>query len=68
VIAKDRPAAPYDLYDGFIRDTDTDNLFTSCGFGIRFMLQTVQRINSRVNFAFGEGDKDGVYVSIREAF
>ena len=68
MIGKDRPAAPNDLYDGSIRDTNTDNLFTSCGFGIRFMLQTVQRINFRVDFAFGEGDNDGVYVSIKEAF
>ena len=57
-----------DLYDGSIRDTDTDNLFTSGGFGIRYMLQTVQSINFRVDFAFGEGDNDGVYVSIKEAF
>ena len=57
-----------DLYDGSIRNTDTDNLFTSGGFGIRYMLQTVQRINFRVDFAFGEGDNDGVYVSIKEAF
>ena len=46
----------------------TDKLYKSIGFGLRYTLQEAQRIRFRVDFAFGDDDNDGFYVSLREAF
>ncbi len=56
------------LYDGGIGNVDSDNIFYSGGVGIRYVLQEANRVNFRVDFAVGEDDEDGFYVSISEAF
>jgi outer membrane protein assembly factor BamA len=56
------------LYDGSVADIDTDNIFLSRGVGIRYALHAENKVNFRVDFAWGEDDQDGVYVSVSEAF
>ena len=56
-----------------LRDDDlealiTEDFYYSVGAGIRFMLNTDQKINFRVDAAVGNGDNKGIYVGIREAF
>jgi outer membrane protein assembly factor BamA len=56
------------LYDGGIDNIDSDSVFFSGGVGIRYVLHEENRVNFRVDFAVGEEDEDGLYVSISEAF
>lgn len=53
------------LYDGGI---DEGENFSSGGVGVRLRLHQANRVNLRVDFAWGENDEDGFYVSLREAF
>jgi outer membrane protein assembly factor BamA len=55
------------LYDGDIKDIESDNLYGSYGLGIRYALLEEQRVNLRLDVAKGDGD-DAIYISIREAF
>lgn len=56
------------LYDDSIGNIDRDNTFFSGGFGFRYVLHEENRVNFRVDFAWGEDDEDGFYVSVNEAF
>jgi outer membrane protein assembly factor BamA len=56
-----------------LRDDDldaliTEDLYYSVGAGVRFMINTDQKINFRIDAAVGNGDNRGIYVGIREAF
>ena len=51
-----------DVEDFMLRD-----LKTSYGFGLRYMFDTEERINLRLDFGFGQG-KSGTYVAAVEAF
>jgi outer membrane protein assembly factor BamA len=53
------------LYDGGIHEGEN---FSSGGVGVRLRLHQANRVNLRVDFAWGEDDEDGFYVSLREAF
>ncbi len=56
------------LYDGGMDNIESDNVFFSGGFGFRYVLHEENRVNFRVDFAWGEDDEDGFYVSVSEAF
>jgi outer membrane protein assembly factor BamA len=56
------------LWDDDLEELITEDLYYSVGAGIRFMLNTDQKINFRVDAAVGNGDNKGIYVGIREAF
>ncbi len=56
------------LYDKDISNINSDTIFVSGGIGFRYVLHEENRVNFRVDFAFGENDDDGFYVSIKEAF
>jgi outer membrane protein assembly factor BamA len=56
------------LWDDDLEALITEDLYYSIGAGIRFMLNTDQKINFRIDAAVGNGDNKGVYVGIREAF
>jgi outer membrane protein assembly factor BamA len=56
------------LYDGGIDNIESDNVFFSGGAGIRYVLHEANRVHFRVDFAVGEDDEDGFYISISEAF
>ena len=56
------------LWDDDLEALITEDLYYSVGAGIRFMLNTDQKINFRVDAAVGNGDNKGIYVGIREAF
>jgi len=56
------------LWDDDLEDLITEDLYYSVGAGIRFMLNTDQKINFRIDAAVGNGDNKGIYVGIREAF
>jgi hypothetical protein len=43
----------------------TEDIYYSGGVGIRFMLNTDQKLNFRIDAAAGNGDNKGVYVGIR---
>ena len=48
--------------------SDEGENFSSGGVGVRLRLHQANRVNLRVDFAWGEDDEDGFYVSLREAF
>jgi outer membrane protein assembly factor BamA len=54
------------LYDR--GDLSTDSLFASGGVGVRYCLHKERRVHLRVDYAWGEGDQGGFYISISEAF
>ena len=56
------------LWDDDLKDLITEDLYYSVGAGIRFMINTDQKINFRIDAAVGNGDNKGIYVGIREAF
>ena len=56
------------LWDDDLEALITKDLYYSAGVGIRFMINTDQKINFRVDAAIGNGDNKGIYVGIREAF
>ncbi|MHC4744140.1 MAG: BamA/TamA family outer membrane protein [Planctomycetota bacterium] len=56
------------LYDGSIKNVNSDSLFSSVGVGLRFVLHKETRQTFRIDYAWGEDDEDGLYVSIGEAF
>lgn len=56
------------LWDDDLQALITEDIYYSGGVGIRFMLNTDQKINFRVDAAVGNGDNKGIYVGIREAF
>jgi hypothetical protein len=56
------------LWDEDLENLITKDLYYSAGAGIRFMINTDQKINFRVDAAVGNGDNKGLYVGIREAF
>lgn len=56
------------LWDDDLKALITEDVYYSGGGGLRFMLNTDQKINFRVDAAAGNGDNSGIYVGIREAF
>ena len=56
------------LWDDDLEALITEDLYYSVGAGIRFMLNTDQKINFRVDAAVGNADNKGGYVGIRAAF
>jgi len=56
------------LYDGDMGNIGSDTLHYSGGVGLRFRLNVENRINFRVDYAWGENDEEGFYVSVGEAF
>lgn len=56
------------LWDDDLEALITEDLYYSVGGGIRFMLNTDQKINFRIDAAVGNGDNKGIYAGIREAF
>jgi len=56
------------LYDGGIDNIDSDNTYYSGGVGLRYVLHKENRVNFRVDYAWGEDDDSGYYVSMSEAF
>jgi outer membrane protein assembly factor BamA len=55
------------LYDGGLGSIKSDQVFPSGGAGVRFALHEENRLNFRVDYAFG-ADDGGLYVSIGEAY
>lgn len=56
------------LWDDDLEALITEDLYHSVGAGIRFMINTDQKINFRIDAAVGNDDNQGIYVGIREAF
>ena len=56
------------LYDGGMSNINSDNTYLSGGIGLRCVLHEDNRVNFRVDFAWGEDDDSGYYVSMMEAF
>ncbi|WP_455221361.1 hypothetical protein [Kaarinaea lacus] len=56
------------LYDGSMSNINSDNVYFSGGLGLRYVLHEENRVNFRVDFAWGEDDDSGYYVSMTEAF
>jgi outer membrane protein assembly factor BamA len=56
------------LWDDDLQALITEDVYYSGGIGLRFMINTDQKINFRVDAAVGNGDNKGIYVGIREAF
>jgi len=46
----------------------SDDLYWSYGAGLRIRLQQENKVNFRIDYAIGENDQDGWYISISEAF
>ena len=56
------------LYDGSLKDTDSDTFYPSGGIGFRYLLNTENKMNFRFDYAWGSDDEEGFYVSVGEAF
>lgn len=56
------------LWDDDLDALITEDIYYSGGAGIRFMINTDQKLNFRVDAAIGNGDNKGIYVGIKEAF
>ena len=56
------------LWDDDLEDLITEDLYYSGGIGFRYMLNTDQKINFRIDVAIGNDNNEGVYVGIQEAF
>lgn len=54
------------LYDN--GDMSRDSFYTSGGGGVRYRLSDERRVNFRIDYAVGEGNSDGLYVGLTEAF
>jgi hypothetical protein len=49
-------------------DFSSDELLPSGGFGLRYLLTRESHINLRVDWAWGKGGSNGIYVGVGEAF
>lgn len=56
------------LWDEDLKELITEDIYYSGGVGIRYMINTDQKLNFRVDVAVGNDDNKGIYVGIREAF
>ena len=56
------------LWDDDLEELIEEDLYYSGGAGIRFMVNTDQKINFRIDVAVGNDDNQAIYVGIREAF
>jgi hypothetical protein len=56
------------LYEDSMADISSDEIFGSGGVGMRYVLHEESRLNFRIDYAWGEGDEEGLYVGVREAF
>jgi hypothetical protein len=57
-----------ELYNGSMKNMNSDTFFPSAGLGLRFMLNTENKMNFRFDYAWGTDDEDGFYVGVGEAF
>jgi outer membrane protein assembly factor BamA len=49
-------------------DLNSDDLLPSAGIGVRFLVAKENRINFRVDYAWGKDGSDGLYIGVGEAF
>lgn len=56
------------LFDGGFGNINDDRIYYSGGIGLRYQLHKKNKVNFRIDFAWGEDDNDGYYVSMSEAF
>lgn len=56
------------LYNGSIKNTNSDTFYPSYGLGFRYQLNTENKMNFRFDYAWGDDDEEGFYVSVGEAF
>ncbi|GEM_PF-3683229 len=49
-------------------DLSSDDLYPSYGLGLRLRIQEENKVNFRIDYAVGEQDQDGWYISVSEAF
>ncbi|WP_319524525.1 BamA/TamA family outer membrane protein [uncultured Desulfosarcina sp.] len=56
------------LWDDELEELITEDLYYSGGVGFRYMLNTDQKINFRIDAAIGNDNNEGIYVGIQEAF
>jgi outer membrane protein assembly factor BamA len=51
-----------------ISNLDADVIYWSGGFGLRYTLNVENQLNFRIDYAWGENDDEGFYISMGEAF
>jgi outer membrane protein assembly factor BamA len=56
------------LYNSSISQLDSDTIYWSGGIGLRYTLNVANRLNFRLDYAWGENDESGFYISMGEAF
>ncbi|MDF7799133.1 BamA/TamA family outer membrane protein [Pontiellaceae bacterium B1224] len=61
-------AGASELYDGSFKNTTSDTFYPSGGLGLRYMLNVENKMNFRLDYAWGTGDESGFYMSVGEAF
>lgn len=57
-----------ELYDGAIGSINSDTFHPSAGLGLRYMLSMENKMNFRIDYAWGSRDERGIYVGVGEAF
>ncbi|MDF7806105.1 hypothetical protein P4E94_01565 [Pontiellaceae bacterium B12219] len=56
------------LYNGSFKNTNSDTYYPSGGIGFRYMMNLENKMNFRLDYAWGTGDESGFYMSFGEAF
>lgn len=56
------------LYDGSLSNLDSDGVFWSGGVGLRYTLSAENRLNFRLDYAWGQDDESGFYIAMGESF
>ena len=57
-----------ELWNGDLSNWNGDTFHASGGGGLRITLNQTNQMNLRIDYAFGEDDEEGLYVSMGEAF
>jgi hemolysin activation/secretion protein len=56
------------LYNGSFKNTTSETFYPSGGIGVRYMMNTENKMNFRLDYAWGTGNESGFYMSVGEAF
>ncbi|MEN7973898.1 MAG: hypothetical protein ABFR47_08695, partial [Verrucomicrobiota bacterium] len=57
-----------ELYNGGLGNINSDTFYPSGGIGIRYMMNAENKMNFRFDYAWGEDEESGFYMSVGEAF
>ena len=57
-----------ELFNGSFSNWNSETFHPNAGLGIRIMLNEANRMNFRIDYAWGDEDEEGLYVGVGEIF